>query len=181
MQARLLYHEAAALDTSDTKAPSEQRLLLLYSALSNATVATNLCPESLSSAALRATMVVNVLVEATAASAAAGSAKKVEVPNREVCEELRNELSGAMEACAKALAAKSQLVEPGIAINADQMKTHDPCSLVKLLITPQHDASRCHTSHHDCPISGASVHVASDALHKLAAVADVHTQGEVMR
>ena len=177
MQARLLYHEAATLDTSDTKAPSEQRLLLLYSALSNATFATNLCPESLSSAALRATMVVNVLVEATAASAAAGSAKKVEVPKREVCEELRNELSWAMEACAKALAAKSQLVEPSITINADQMKTHDPCSLVKLSLIPPNDASRCLTSHYDYPISGAAGHVASDALHKVAAVADALTQG----
>ena len=130
MQARLLYHEAATLDTADARAPKKQRLELLQSALSNAIVATTLCPGSLSCVALRATMVVNVLVEATATSGASGAPRKPALPTGEFCEELRQHLAGAMEACGKALAAQSHFVEPSIAINADQMKTCDPCSLV---------------------------------------------------
>lgn len=131
MQARVLYHEAATLDTSDARAPNKQRLELLQSALSSAIAASDLCPESLSCVALRATMVVNVLVEATTSSGAASSAMKPALPTGDLCEELRKQLFGAMEACGKALAARPLLVEPSIAINADQMKTCDPCSLVR--------------------------------------------------
>ncbi|CAK0744637.1 hypothetical protein CVIRNUC_001563 [Coccomyxa viridis] len=127
--ARLLYHEAATLEATDAKAPYKQRMELLQSALSSAIAANDLCPESLSCAALRATIIVNVLVEATASSGAAGSTAKPALPSGELCEELRYQLSGAMEACGRALASHSQLAEPSIAINADQMKTCDPCSL----------------------------------------------------
>lgn len=133
MQARLLYHEAATLDTADARAPKKQRLELLQSALSNAIVATTLCPGSLSCVALRATMVVNVLVEATATSGASGAPRKPALPTGDFCEELRQHLAGAMEACGKALAAQSPFEEPSIAINADQTKTCDPCSLVRPL------------------------------------------------
>ena len=76
-------------------------------------------------------MVVNVLVEATATSGASGAARKPALPTGETCEELRQQLAGAIQACEKAMGAQSQHVEPSIAINADQMKTCDPCSLVK--------------------------------------------------
>ena len=134
MQARLLYHEAATLEATDAKAPYKQRMELLQSALSSAIAANDLCPESLSCAALRATIIVNVLVEATASSGAAGSTVKPALPSGELCEELRYQLSGAMEACGRALASHSQLAEPSIAINADQMKTCDPCSLVSAIL-----------------------------------------------
>ena len=134
MQARLLYHEAATLEATDAKAPYKQRMELLQSALSSAIAANDLCPESLSCAALRATIIVNVLVEATASSGAAGSTAKPALPSGELCEELRYQLSGAMEACGRALASHSQLAEPSIAINADQMKTCDPCSLVSAIL-----------------------------------------------
>lgn len=78
-------------------------------------------------------MVVNVLVEATATSGASGAARKPALPTGETCEELRQQLAGAIQACEEALGAQSQYVEPSIAINADQMMTCDPCSLVRLL------------------------------------------------
>ena len=108
---------------------------LLQSALSSAIAANDLCPESLSCAALRATIIVNVLVEATASTGTSGSTAKPALPSGELCEELRYQLSGAMEACGRALASQTQLAEPSIAINADQMKTCDPCSLVSAMLT----------------------------------------------
>ena len=78
-------------------------------------------------------MVVNVLVEATATSGASGAPRKPALPTGETCEVLRQQLAGAIQACEKALGAQSHHVEPSIAINADQMKTCDPCSLVRPL------------------------------------------------
>lgn len=65
MQARLLYHEAAVMEAQQGVGirPSQSRLALLKGALAAARLATELNPNSLSSAALRATLVVNVLVE----------------------------------------------------------------------------------------------------------------------
>ncbi|KAK9819988.1 hypothetical protein WJX72_004826 [[Myrmecia] bisecta] len=58
--ARLLYHEAVTLEGPDTgTATHNKRLQLLREALDCAGVATDLCPASLSCAALRATLVVN--------------------------------------------------------------------------------------------------------------------------
>ena len=148
MQARILYHEAATLDTTDTRAPNKQRLELLQGALSSATAATSLCPESLSCVALRATMVVNVLVEATATSGASSAAKKPALPTGETCEQLRQQLAGAMGACEQALGAQSHHAEPSIAINADEMKTCDPCSLVRSsspALAPCHAVSKLQT------------------------------------
>ena len=88
-------------------------------------------------------MVVNVLVEATATSGVSGAARKPALPTGETSEELQQQLAGAIEACEKAMGAQGQHVEPSIAINADQMKTCDPCSLVKLLATSLGSMSCC--------------------------------------
>jgi hypothetical protein len=63
LQARLLYHEAACSDEVAGERGLGQRLALLREALSAAAAATDAAPASLSCAALRATLVVNLLVE----------------------------------------------------------------------------------------------------------------------
>jgi hypothetical protein len=63
LQARLLYHEAACSDDVAGERGLGQRLALLREALSAAAAATDAAPASLSCAALRATLVVNLLVE----------------------------------------------------------------------------------------------------------------------
>lgn len=63
LQARLLYHEAACSDDlSGDRGPSS-RLTLLREALTAAAASTDSAPASLACAALRATLVVNLLVE----------------------------------------------------------------------------------------------------------------------
>ncbi|GIL47102.1 hypothetical protein Vafri_4016 [Volvox africanus] len=68
--ARLLYHESARVEAdqqvSSGTLPSHRRLALLHSALLEAKQASELAPGSLSSAALRATLLVNLLVEESA-------------------------------------------------------------------------------------------------------------------
>lgn len=66
MQARMLYHEAACepADAAGTRsAGADSRLAVLKQALQEAAAATEAAPLSLSCAALRATLVVNLLVE----------------------------------------------------------------------------------------------------------------------
>lgn len=63
LQARLLYHEAACSDEVAGELGPGQRPVLLREALSAAAAATDAAPASLSCAALRATLVVNLLVE----------------------------------------------------------------------------------------------------------------------
>lgn len=84
IQARLLYHEAAVLEAQQYgNRPSEPRLQLLKEALGAARLACQLNPHSLSSAALRATLVVNVLVEESSlfSGSATSSAERI----KQVC------------------------------------------------------------------------------------------------
>lgn len=68
MQARLLFHEAAGAISPSTVGSnsSHQRIQLLTDAYEHAAVATDLSPNSLSCAALRATLAINLLVEESA-------------------------------------------------------------------------------------------------------------------
>lgn len=68
LQARLLFHEAAgAISPSAVGSNSSlQRIQLLTDAYEHAAVATDLSPNSLSCAALRATLAINLLVEESA-------------------------------------------------------------------------------------------------------------------
>lgn len=68
MQARLLFHEAAGAISPGTVGSNSslQRIQLLTDAYEHAAVATDLSPNSLSCAALRATLAINLLVEESA-------------------------------------------------------------------------------------------------------------------
>ena len=69
-QARLLFHEAATPEAVDGEQPGAGRVALLRDALAHARTATELAPASLSCAALRATLLANLLVENSTAAGA---------------------------------------------------------------------------------------------------------------
>lgn len=123
IQARLLYHEAATLDPAESSQNNRQRLDLLREALDSGQTASDLCPASLSCAALRATMVTNSLVCASLGNCPT-------LPSGQECEDMRQQFQGAYEACKKTLAAQPILDEPVICISTVNQKTCDPCCLV---------------------------------------------------
>lgn len=133
LQARILYHEASLLEGMDPGrvASSTQgegsRLGLLRRALDAVSAATTLCPASASCAALRATCVVNVLVEESSAlepQAEGGGGGGL----------IKADLAGAMEACRATLATPSPTHhhEPIISISDGRSTTVDPCCLVRM-------------------------------------------------
>ncbi len=112
--------------------PSEQRLALLKEALDAAAVATELNPHSLSSAALRATCVVNVLVEESSLFGSKGQQQDRLSDTR--CHRIKGEFKDALAACTRALASKTPtLVEPVISIADGTSQTCDPCCLVSAM------------------------------------------------
>ena len=81
-------------------------------------------------AALRATMVVNVLVEAS--TLGGHGAARPALPTGAQCEEMRAQFKDASDACSAALAAPQPLLrEPLICIATGSQKTCDPCCLVR--------------------------------------------------
>ncbi|KAL6749024.1 hypothetical protein V8C86DRAFT_2860957, partial [Haematococcus lacustris] len=115
--ARLLYHEAAVLEGQQSG--GKARLQLLQEALACASIGTQLNPNSLSTAALRATLCVNMLVELSGSAAGA-------IPD---ALSIKEEFKGAILACQIAASTpEPTLSEPVIAIN-DGSQTCDPCSL----------------------------------------------------
>jgi hypothetical protein len=115
-----------------------------------ATQAAALCPASLSCAALRATLLVNLLVEESALSGSlgAGALERTHVPelpsgvssqvaawhsqsSEARCAAIRKEFKEAIAACAKTLSLEALTVEPVITINHGGAKTCDPCCLVR--------------------------------------------------
>ncbi len=151
LQARLLYHEAATLDPAESTQNNRQRLDLLQEALDSGQTASDLCPASLSCAALRATMVTNALVCASLGSCPS-------LPSGQECEEMRQQFQGAYEACKKSLAAQPILNEPVICISTLTQKTCDPCCLV---MDPSSFTSNCvmpryfEVPSYDAPAQGA--------------------------
>lgn len=156
-QARLLYHESARVDldpppsgsasTQGGVPPSHRRLELLHQALRSAVRASELSPGSLSSAALRATLLVNLLVEESALqgglaaapeAAAHGGAAVLEpgVPWHQLpadvrCEDIKREFKAAIADCLRTLEHPTPLsVEPVITIADQYTRTCDPCCLV---------------------------------------------------
>ncbi|GAX78187.1 hypothetical protein CEUSTIGMA_g5629.t1 [Chlamydomonas eustigma] len=128
--ARVLYHEAAVLESTEIggNKPSEQRLQLLKEALEAACAATELNPHSLSSAALRATCVVNVLVEESSLFGNKGQQGDRLSDSR--CQRIKQEFKDALSACSRALTSKNPtLIEPVISIADGTSQTCDPCCL----------------------------------------------------
>ena len=115
---------------------NRQRLELLQEALGSASAASDLCPASLSCAALRATMVVNVLVEASTAIAGSMGVTRPALPTGQQCEDMRQQFHGAYEACKRGLAIEPVLSEPVICITTISQKTCDPCCLVSSALPP---------------------------------------------
>lgn len=105
-------------------------IVYVQEALSSASLASDLCPASLSCAALRATMVVNVLVEASTAIAGTSGVPRPALPTGQQCEDMREQFQGAYEACKRGLAIEPVLSEPVICITTVSQKTCDPCCLV---------------------------------------------------
>lgn len=153
-QARLLFHEAAGAISPGTVGSNSslQRIQLLTDAYEHAAVATDLSPNSLSCAALRATLAINLLVEESAlltptpaAQQQAAGCKMEQQPQQppphqlpssstmldRKCQELLQRFLGSIDACKTALDhPKPVLREPLITFTTASHTTCDPCSLV---------------------------------------------------
>jgi hypothetical protein len=158
MQARLLFHEAAGAISPGTVGSNSslQRIQLLTDAYEHAAVATDLSPNSLSCAALRATLAINLLVEESALltpsptpaisqpGAGAGSSSSKAVSDQQPqqqpssctmldrkCQELLQRFLGSIDACRTALEHPNPVLrEPLITFTTATHTTCDPCSLV---------------------------------------------------
>jgi len=137
MQARLIYHEAAGSINPGTvgSSTSLKRIQLLQEAYEHAADATDLAPNSLSCAALRATLAINLLVEESALLNPSKSTKKGQPGGMSAldikCQELRERFKGSIDACRTALEHPNpQMVEPVITMITTTHTTCDPCSLV---------------------------------------------------
>lgn len=112
---------------------AERRLLLLKESLASAQTATELNPNSLSSAALRCTLVVNLLVEESSPLNGANATDSSGHQRDRDCARIKQEFQGALAACSKAmLSPQPTLLDPVINIVSDgtSARTCDPCSLV---------------------------------------------------
>ena len=140
MQARFLYHEAATIEAVDPSALfSGRRLQLLREALENAEKASDICPSSLSCAALRATLVLNVLVENSVLAPGGLGGTRAEVLNGQQGEALKKQFKAAVDTCSRVLTMPQPVVdEPVIAITTGNQKTFDPCSLVCITMQQKH-------------------------------------------
>eukprot|EP00208_Stichococcus_sp_RCC1054_P002912 CAMPEP_0206142900 /NCGR_PEP_ID=MMETSP1473-20131121/18579_1 /ASSEMBLY_ACC=CAM_ASM_001109 /TAXON_ID=1461547 /ORGANISM="Stichococcus sp, Strain RCC1054" /LENGTH=3025 /DNA_ID=CAMNT_0053538067 /DNA_START=97 /DNA_END=9174 /DNA_ORIENTATION=+ len=128
--ARMLYHEAAC-EPADSSGPraggGESRLAVLKQALQEAAAATEAAPLSLSCAALRATLVVNLLVEnGKMLPNQSGGSLEAAVAD------MRAQLRSGVAAAERALAAAGPggggaPREPLITISTGDMQTTDPC------------------------------------------------------
>jgi hypothetical protein len=141
IQARLIYHDAAGSSSpcSVAAGTSSNRVQLLQEAYELAAASTALAPNSLSCAALRATLAINLLVEESALTGApplAGTSgrRAPEQPTTldRKCHELRARFHSSLDACRTALEHKSpMLMEPIITLTTPTHTTCDPCSLVR--------------------------------------------------
>lgn len=159
MQARLLYHEAAGAISPETVVvdSSQQRIQLLTEAYELSAEATSLAPASLSCAALRATLAINLLVEesallspsntptattagASGSSSSGGSGSEVAAIGscshtallERKCHELLTRFLHSIEACKAALSHPKPLSpEPVITLITPTHTTSDPCSMVR--------------------------------------------------
>jgi hypothetical protein len=161
LQARLLFHEAAGAISPGTVGSNSslQRIQLLTDAYEHAAVATDLSPNSLSCAALRATLAINLLVEESAlltpsptpaiAQPGAGAGSSIGTSSKAVsdqqpqqqpssctmldgkCQELLQRFLGSIDACKTALEHPNPVLrEPLITFTTATHTTCDPCSLV---------------------------------------------------
>jgi hypothetical protein len=148
MQARLLYHEAAGVvsQNSSSKNCGQDRVQLLQEASQYAARATELAPNSLSCAALRATLAINLLVEesalltpslssnSTSSSSGSGTKKPGAQPTtlEKKCQELRERFRSGLVVCRTALESLNPcMFEPVINMTTSTHTTCDPCSLVR--------------------------------------------------
>jgi hypothetical protein len=146
-QARVLYHECSAQEaaggtSTEPGGGPTRRQQLLREALAAAAQATGLNSDSLSVAALRATLAVNLLVEQgssalgpTTAVTGSGSTAITEAGSSSsggsIQTSIREELRGALAACSRALQSPNPtLVEPVISMNDGAHHTCDPCCMV---------------------------------------------------
>eukprot|EP00878_Enallax_costatus_P033649 GHUV01037191.1.p1 GENE.GHUV01037191.1~~GHUV01037191.1.p1 ORF type:complete len:240 (+),score=61.69 GHUV01037191.1:484-1203(+) len=135
--ARLIYHEAAGSISPGTvgSGSSLKRIQLLQEAYEHAADATALAPNSLSCAALRATLAINLLVEESAllnpSNKPAKKGSGMSTLDRK-CQELRERFRGSIEACRVALEHSNPvMVEPVITMITATHTTCDPCSLLQ--------------------------------------------------
>lgn len=157
MQARLMFHEAAgAISPGSVGSNSSlQRIQLLTDAYEHAAVATALSPNSLSCAALRATLAINLLVEesalltptppstSTSGGSKAGSEQQSQQQQQassctmldRKCQELLQRFLGSIDACKTALEHPNPVLrEPLITFTTATHTTCDPCSLVSAIM-----------------------------------------------
>lgn len=137
---------------------SLKRIQLLQEAYEHAVEATALAPNSLSCAALRATLAINLLVEESAllnpSNKPAKKGQGVSALDKK-CQELRERFKGSIDACRTALEHPSPvMVEPVITMITSTHTTRDPCSLVScgLGFWPAATAAEASCGMHACHV-----------------------------
>ncbi len=133
----MLHHQATGLDAS-SPAAAARKLELLTSALHHAEAAADGCPSSLSCAALRATLVLDVLIEGGSlgqdVSAADKGLRFISKLSDPQCKAIAKQFRDAATSCSRALdSPQPYIFEPLITIAEDTHVTFDPCSLVRSL------------------------------------------------
>ena len=125
MQARVLFHEAALLAQDHRSARQQISSKCLGDAYQHAITATRLAPTSASCAALRATLILNLILEQCITANArppSGQASAVGC--------FADQLSGTLKHCSTVAEAKRVEDEADVQIAAGGLRTNDPCCLV---------------------------------------------------
>jgi hypothetical protein len=106
----------------------------LEASLRHAEAASDQCPTSLSCAALRATLVLDVLIEQASLGQDAAPNRGLSLISRlsdQQCKAIKRQFRDAVAACARALSSpEPYLFEPLITIAEESHASFDPCSLV---------------------------------------------------
>ena len=125
LQARVLFHEAALLGQDHRSARQQISSKCLGDAYQHAITATRLAPSSASCAALRATLVLNLILEQCITANAHPPSGQASPVGR-----FADQLSATLKHCSAVAAAKCTGDEADVQIAAGGLRTNDPCCLV---------------------------------------------------
>lgn len=137
-QGRVLFHEAALLGNAGDAIQQQTGLRCLEAALQHAVIGTELAPGSLSCAALRATLLLNMILEQCVVAGSAFGNQPTPF-----LDFLSKHLTDALKCCRTAVKTSTSDSEPGIPIFVGGLNTNDPCCLVSTGLSVLSSCSRC--------------------------------------
>ena len=125
LQGRVLFHEAALLGNMGMAAQQQTGLRCLEAALQHAVIATELAPRSLSCAALRATLLLNMILEQCVVADS-----RMDPQPGPALDHLAQHLTNTLKSCRSTVKVAAFDPEAAIPIFAGGLDTKDPCCLV---------------------------------------------------